>query len=130
MGWWRMKTSNCVRCGRLCQLAERSGTGQPIRKSDVGGCCVDCAITCFARTSPLGEVLGGGSSAPNFTLAEALRLPHVKLQFAAVFKAGGCVEAGQEVDWERVIANWDLEIPEGWDWRGELYMSGKRSRRQ
>lgn len=116
------ETCNCDRCGRPCRTAEKQNPdAQPIRKSLIPkGCCVDCAITCFVRTGPLGEAIGATSP------REALSLPHVQAQFAAVFRAGGCAEVSEEIDWDRVIENWELHAPPGWDWEGELYMSGPR----
>lgn len=119
-------TCNCDRCGRKCQTASKQNPdAQPIRKSLVPkGCCVDCAITCFIRTGPLAYALGATSP------REALSLPHVQQQFDAVFRAGGCSEVSEEIDWDRVIENWELPAPAGWDWGGELYMSAPRKRRR
>lgn len=125
-------TCNCERCGRVCVVAGRQNAmAKLIRKSLVPkGCCVDCAITSFVKTGPLAEVIGGRWSAEGFEVGTALRLPHVQKQFAAVFKAGGCGEVAGEIDWERVIANWDLPAPAGWDWAGELYLSAPKRRRR
>jgi hypothetical protein len=128
-----MLTCECKRCGRTCQVAERRDEeSQPVRKSLVpDGCCLDCAITCFCKTGPLADVLPGGrSGAAGFTVGDVLRMPHVQDQFAAVFRAGGGASMAGEVDWERVIANWDLPAPPGWDWGGEMYMSAGRKRRR
>jgi hypothetical protein len=119
-----MKTCNCERCGRLCQVAETTNAeAKPIRKSLVPkGCCVDCSVTCFIKTGPLREVLPGGAwTAPGFDVGTVFRLPHVQQQFAAVLRAGKCVEAVDEIDWGRVIAKWDLPAPSGWDWKGDAY---------
>ncbi|HLL88545.1 MAG TPA: hypothetical protein VK324_04525 [Tepidisphaeraceae bacterium] len=125
-------TCACLRCGRPCRVAsETTASAHPIRKSLVPrGCCVDCAVTCFVVTGPLKEVMGGRWTSPEFDAATALRLPHVQAQFAAVFRAGNIAEVAGEIDWERVIANWALPVPEGWDWQGELYRTRPAGRRK
>lgn len=120
------QTCLCERCGRKCRTADApSPPSKLIRKSTVPrGCCVDCAITCFIKTGPLADVMGGVHSAPGFNLADVLRMPHMQTQFAAVFRAAGCADVATEIDWERVIANWDLPAPiKGFDWQGQLYAS-------
>ena len=128
------QTCECDRCGRKCRTASSTNPNATlIRKSLVPkGCCVDCAITCFCKTGPLAEVLGGAWSAPGFDVGAALSLPHVQQQFEAVFRASGCAEASAEISWERVIENWDLPLPAtGWDWGGDLYMyAGKKKGRR
>lgn len=123
-----MPTCNCERCGRACQTAAKTNPDSLlIRRSTVPrGCCVDCALTNFMKTGPLKEVMGGAWSAPGFDVGAAIRLPHVQTQFVAVFKASKCFEVAEEVNWERIIENWALPIPEGWDWHGQVYMAGKR----
>jgi hypothetical protein len=115
---------NCERCGRPCRTAAKSEPDSLlIRKSTVPkGLCVDCAITCFIKTGPLKEVMGGPLSAPGFTVEKALSLPHVQDQFAAVFRAAKCSDVADEICWDRVIENWELELPKGWDWKGEIYL--------
>jgi hypothetical protein len=64
---------------------------------------VDCAATEFFRTTePISGLLEEDLS--------ALRLPHVRDQFAAVLAAGLADARPDELDWDRIIANWDLPL--------------------
>lgn len=124
--------SLCKRCGRKCQTSDKTDPESVLvrRTAIPDGCCADCAITCFVKTGPLAQVTGGAWSAPGFEIGSALRLPHVQDQFFAVFRAAGCATVGTEINWERVIENWQEPIPAGWDWGGELYMTKKTKKRR
>ncbi|NIA15163.1 MAG: hypothetical protein GWP08_13910 [Nitrospiraceae bacterium] len=43
-----------------------------------------------------------------FNLPDCLRLPHIQDQFAAVLATGKSDVNPDEIDWERVIALWDI----------------------
>jgi hypothetical protein len=47
---------------------------------------------------------------PAFTV-DGLRLPHVQAQIEAAVRASGSSLAGKPIDWDEIIANWDLPLP-------------------
>ncbi len=98
---------NCLRCGVECVIAATANrTARPVQHAADEGYCVSCVITQFLKVEmPIEELLPSGA-----TVAEALRLPHVRRQFQAVFAAGRSDTSESQVDWERVIANWDLPV--------------------
>jgi hypothetical protein len=62
-----------------------------------------------------------GLSHSGLSIGDVFRLPHIQEQFAAAFRVGAAGELAQEIDCERVIANWEMPIPsDGWDWKGEI----------
>lgn len=92
---------NCPRCGQLCK--ERTPTeanARPLRRSNLanGGMCINCAFSDFLRQINTFE----------YAPIEAMRVPHIQEQFARVFKVGNSEADISEIDFETVIANWDL----------------------
>ncbi len=101
--------TECQRCGR----AARGGDGNPnarIMRRARKGNCVDCAtIVILQRLDNMHGSKQHGSLLPaGFTWAEALALPHVREQFAAVMKAGNADVKPDEIDWDRVIELWNI----------------------
>jgi len=96
-----MKIKPCPRCSKQC-VAEKSGNQQarPVRKSD-NGMCLECTVT---------SVLMGLPSAGMFP-KEAMLMPHIQQQFAAVLRVGGADPEAYELDWQRLVDNWELPFP-------------------
>lgn len=68
--------------------------------------CVDCAVTEFLRcTEPVATVLEIKGPA-------VLLDPAVRAQFARLMRAGFADANPEEIDWRRVVGNWDLRLPE------------------
>jgi len=94
-------TLNCRRCGRPLRPGTPDSKARAIRRCAGKGLCPDCVLTLFlVAIEPIRQTLQvqGGP--------EALRLPHIQEQMAAVLKFTQLTPA--EIDWERVIANWEL----------------------
>jgi hypothetical protein len=101
----------CTRCGQPA----RGGAGSPearILRRARTGVCIECGIVEFLQRldnmsgpSPLHK---GGLLPAGANWAEALRLPHVREQLAAVLRAGHADATPEEIDWQRVIAVWNV----------------------
>jgi hypothetical protein len=97
---------SCDRCGRPCQVApDRNPDARLLRKSAVPkGLCVDCATTeWLLNTYPCNLLLD--QSGP-----DVLRHGAIQEQFAAIMISGNADARPDEINWERVIANWDLPV--------------------
>jgi len=74
-----------------------------LRRSKVPkGFCINCAVHNFLRnTYP-----------PNIQLAESgpgiLLIPHIQKVFADIMKAGFADANPDEIDWQRIVDNWEL----------------------
>ena len=93
----------CGRCGKQC----RGGAGNPearLLKQSSKGFCADCALTQFLkRNEPLGSLIETQG-------VDILRNKEVKLQIARLLIIGKSDASINEIDTERVIANWKLPI--------------------
>ena len=94
---------NCERCGKPCQ----SGIGNPearlLKRSDKG-LCADCALTAFLKTETPFEYAVQNNG------IEILRDANIRLQIAQLLIAGKSDATIDEIDMERVIANWNLPV--------------------
>ncbi len=109
----------------------RNESARPIRKwLPARGYCPNCAITEFILGTPSMSQIVSGSMSPKppgmdaalyermaaderqraSQFPEAFRLPHIQEAFASMLRVGEC-EAVEEIDWDEVIANWDLPFP-------------------
>jgi hypothetical protein len=100
---------NCTRCGIRCQAVDkRNQKAQVFVKGDVltGRFCVNCLVVDFFKNFELGPVIDDKFD------PECLRLPHIQQQFAAIVVAAkssyGAELTSGEIDWDEVIANWNL----------------------
>ena len=100
-----VSVSSCQRCGRAALSRDGNPDARMMRHARKG-CCVDCAAVIFLQQ--LENMAGGKLLPPGHTWAEALRLPHVQEQFAALMTAGNADASPDEIDWERVIELWDI----------------------
>jgi hypothetical protein len=127
---------NCVRCNIRCRVAAERN-----READLfvhgtartGLFCANCLVVDFFKNCDIGPSSSLGKHHFDRSLPqpeyekdrgqpdrrfdpECLRLPHVQTQFRAILAAAQ-VEYGAEltpgeIDWDEVVANWDLPFPE------------------
>jgi len=100
----------CQRCAKPCVVAAtRKEDARVAREADGAGLCAECIITAMVK-----EVVGAGDKHragwfAAFTV-EGLRLPHVQEQVARVIAASGSRLPTDNIDWDEIIANWNLPI--------------------
>ena len=101
---------NCLRCGRQCQPGKSNNSeARPFRRAKKG-LCPDCAVTHFLLCPEL-EVLRIG------ILREGIRTlknPTIQAQFAEILKIGKSEMSIDEINWDRVIDQWELPFPKGY----------------
>lgn len=97
----------CERCKAPCKAAElRDSKAKMLRHSEEPkGLCVNCAVHDWLRnTYP-----------PNILLAQSgpgvLRFPHIQEHFAEIMRIGFADAKPDEIDWQRIVDNWDLPFP-------------------
>ena len=98
---------HCERCEAVCRVAgPRNPDAKMLRHLKEGrGLCVNCAVHDWLRnTYP-----------PNILLAQSgpkvLLYPHIQEQFAGIMRIGLADAMPDEIDWERIVENWDLPFP-------------------
>jgi hypothetical protein len=103
-------TVPCARCGYPCRLPPASSPNARILRgaTSVLGVCPSCHVTAFLQDPELPF----RESIEKHGVAETLRLPHVQRGVNEIARAGQADIPGEAVDWERVIANWDLPHPQ------------------
>jgi len=101
----------CTRCGKLCKVAGPPNpearlmpyaTAEEAKKR---GLCADCAATVFIQgveTLMYGIKLNG---------VKILLDPHVQKGFGEVMVIGKADARPAEVNWQRVVDNWELPLP-------------------
>jgi len=95
---------NCERCGARCKVAgPRNPNAKMLRRSgEAKGLCVNCAVHDWLRnTYPVNLIFTTLSP-------DALRLEHIQQQFTEIMRIGFADAQPDEIDWEAIIANWDL----------------------
>lgn len=97
------KVVHCSRCAGRCIVAPtRNENARLMRHGNETGWCAMCGITNFLQNcAVVSELLKQQG-------AECLRLPHVQAQMARVLLAGGSDIRPEQIDWDEVIANWNL----------------------
>jgi len=98
---------NCERCKAPCKTSElRSSNAKMLRHSkEPKGLCVNCAVHDWLRnTYPPNIILAG--SGPKILL-----YPHIQKQFAEIMRFGSADAKPDEIDWNRIVDNWDLPFP-------------------
>ena len=101
-----MSECNCERCGRRCRVAgKRNPKAEMLRASAVPkGYCANCAATeWLMNTYPIN--LQFDESGP-----EMLRHPQIQEQFADIMRTAKADASPDEIDWDWVIANWELPV--------------------
>lgn len=95
---------HCERCEAPCKVAgPRNPEAKMLRRSkEPKGLCINCAVHNWLRnTYPVNLILASSGSSP-------LRFEHVRQQFIDIMRVGGADANPDEIDWEAIIANWDL----------------------
>jgi len=101
-----MNIVTCERCQANCKIDPLiSSDAKMLRRSKAKGLCVNCAVHDWLRnTYP-----------PNILLAKSgpkvLLYPHIQKQFAEIMKVGLADAKPDEIDWNRIVENWDLPFP-------------------
>ncbi|MCE2968028.1 MAG: hypothetical protein ACK55O_14355 [Phycisphaerales bacterium] len=105
---------NCDRCAVRCRIAATSNDqARLLKHAKDRGFCPNCAITAWLRRfieSPhMKAALAcnpSGEKPP-----ECFRLPHLQEQIGRVLAAGQADLPAEALDWDEIIANWDLPFP-------------------
>ena len=100
------ETIECKRCGARCEIAGPPGEkARMMRFAQGPGLCANCAVHDWLRnTYP-----------PNILLAQSgpqvLLLPYIQEQFAGIMRIGSADAKPDEIDWQRIVDNWELPFP-------------------
>lgn len=104
------KIDSVIRCGRCktpCKVDKlRNPKAKMLRRSkEPKGLCINCAVHDWLRnTYP-----------PNILLAQSgpkmLLFPHIQQQFAGIMRIAFADAKPDEIDWQRIVDNWDLPFP-------------------
>jgi len=100
------ETIDCKRCGAQCRIAGPPGAkAKMLQRAQGPGLCVNCAVHDWLRnTYP-----------PNIILAESgpkvLLYQHIQQQFAGIMRIGFADAKPDEIDWQRIVDNWELPFP-------------------
>lgn len=96
---------DCERCGAHCKVAEtRNPEAKMLRHSNTG-LCINCAVHDWLRNTYPPNILIAQSG------PEILRYPMIQEKFADIMRCGLSDATPDEIDWERVVENWDLPFP-------------------
>ena len=100
-------STNCERCGAKLKVDAMPGSKAKMlrRSKEPKGLCINCAVSNWLRnTYP-----------PNILLAqsgpEILLFTHIQEQFAEIMKVGFADARPDEIDWQRIVDNWELPFP-------------------
>ena len=103
--------AECTRCGKLCKVA---GPANPKARlmpyatsaeARERGLCADCAATAFLKGTP---TLMYGIEANGVKM---LLDPRIQKGFGEVMVIGKADAKPGEVNWQRVVDNWELPLP-------------------
>lgn len=99
----------CARCGAACYIPGASNSDARLLRAatDALGVCPACHITAFLQDKqfPFREFIEARG------VDVVLRDPRVQQQIAEVVAAANADVPASQIDWERVITNWDLPHP-------------------
>lgn len=98
---------DCGRCKAHCKVdTPKNPKAKMLRRSkEPKGLCVNCAVHDWLRNTYPPNILLA-QSGPNVLL-----LPHIQEQFADLMRVGFADAEPDEIDWERIVENWDLPFP-------------------
>ncbi len=98
-----MKLIDCKRCGAKCKIeALPQSKARMLKRAASAGLCVNCAVHDWLRnTYPVNMLLA--ESGP-----KALQFEHIRRQFADIMKIAGADAKFDEINWDMIIANWNL----------------------
>ena len=93
----------CKRCNRECQPSIGNPEARLLKRAK-NGYCADCALTIFLKqTEPLNMLIRQQG-------VEVLRHKGIINQLSNLLVIGKSDATIDEIDFERLIANWDLPI--------------------
>lgn len=97
----------CLRCGAKCRVDPVRGSQARMlkRSKQPKGLCINCAAHDVLRNLYPANLLLSRSG------PKGLSLPHIQHQFEAILKNAGTDSLPGEIDWIKVIANWNLPFP-------------------
>jgi len=100
--------THCERCGALCRVSDQRNPDARLLRHADAGLCAGCAMTAFLKTmEPLATVLAAKGP-------EVLLVPAIQQQAARMLVAANSDASPGEIDWNRVVAQWELsEHPGG-----------------
>ena len=103
----------CSRCAAPCVVAgTRNDEARIGSYANGAGVCANCFVSTFLKQLTAAKGPYGAGCFSNFT-AQSLRLPHVQEQFRALLTVGCADIRFDSIDWDEVVANWDLSIDGG-----------------
>jgi hypothetical protein len=104
-------TVPCARCGVLCRVTGKKPTEEArIARYATNGTvaagtatCLTCALTGWLKASPLADLI----------TPDKLRDPRVQKHMEELYDSASGSNDGSstEIDWNALIANWDLSFP-------------------
>ena len=107
-----MTTTSIAHCARCAVRLQRTA-GNPEarllkRTTDDYGFCVNCAITEWLKSLP---IVSERPKKMRPLDPRCFRFPHVQDQMARLLAVGHADANPEEIDWDEVIANWELPFP-------------------
>lgn len=97
--------SSCQRCGYGPLVGADGNPNARLMRHAHAGLCASCAVTEFLKMIPTTAM------AVQRNGVEMFRNPDVQAQFARIMQSGQADAGPSEIDWERVITNWDKPDP-------------------
>ncbi|KKN74456.1 hypothetical protein LCGC14_0390760 [marine sediment metagenome] len=96
------ETVDCPRCGQRCRVDLLPGSKAKMLRRSKKGLCANCAVHDWLRnTYPPNIILA--QSGPKVLLFE-----HIQTQFAEIMKMGFADAKPDEIDWQKIVDNWEL----------------------
>lgn len=94
----------CQRCGVKCKIDPVPGSKATMLKrgNTPKGLCINCAVHDQLRHLYPANLLLARSG------PKGLALPHIQRQLFAICQISGTDARFEEIDWQAIIANWDL----------------------
>ena len=101
------KLTTCKRCGKPCKVDPIPGSKATILKRSASpkDYCAACAVHDWLRNTYPVNVLMARSG------PKALALPHIQQQIMGIAQHAGTDATPGDIDWERIIENWELPFP-------------------
>jgi len=97
-----MNDLECHRCRRSLRAGTPDPSARAIRRTRGNGLCPDCVLTYFLQNLDVLRRVWQEHG------PEVLRLPHVQTHIATVLNRTQLTPG--EIDYERVVANWNLPV--------------------
>ena len=97
----------CQRCSAKCRVNPIAGSQATMLKRGQSpkGLCINCAAHDWLRNTYPANLLLARSG------PKSLAFPCIQEQFAGLMTMAHSDARPDEIDWERIVANWDLPFP-------------------